>query len=277
MEGPVEAGLEFSNYIVGKHFDTGWDKTRKYVKGKKVESTFTPYDGDKDRPQSASSSSSSDDRTGLRSATQGRLRSPDAGGGAAVAGVQIAAPVGRGAALGANTSSSIPGSRRKQRNQLPSPDRDIHTERGDTTTVIQREIETNDRILKQYEAELDDPKRNPASVLPNRDLWTLKESVDPRRDSAMASGYNDNYLQTQYQGEGRARSAQPTRSRYDDDDSDYDERSGRRYRDARGRGYDDRDDRDDRYDRVVEETERYRGPVSSGPLVVRQTIMGRGG
>jgi alkaline phosphatase len=81
----------------------------------------------------------------------------------------------------------------------------------------------------------------------------------------MTSRYADDYREagSQYAGSNRPRS-QPPRSRYDDDgDSDYDEKSGRRSR-GTGRGYDDRE-----YDRVIEETERYRGPVGAGPLVVR--------
>ena len=73
----------------------------------------------------------------------------------------------------------------------------------------------------------------------------------------------------------RASSQQPPpRSRYyDDDDSDYDERTGERYR-TTGRGY------GDDYDREVITTERYKGvsnalvvslPISSPPPPPHQT------
>ncbi|EME83095.1 uncharacterized protein MYCFIDRAFT_207690 [Pseudocercospora fijiensis CIRAD86] len=239
--------------------------------------------------------------------TQGHsltVKSPDSGGGVAQ---RIARPELTGLP-GAVALAQLPtdvrpstyhsreeGSRRLQAEYLPISERDVGKEhtRG-ASTLLQQEEEYSKEIRRQYRAETDDPRRPAAEVLPKKDLWTLdeldppnnrqlsitgpsskresilKDSAASRRDSAvMASGYNDNYNgNTQYQGEGRARSAQPPKSRYyDDDDSDYDERSGKRTS-GRGRGWDDRyDDRD--YDRVEEVTERYRGPVSAGPLVVR--------
>ncbi|OTA22281.1 hypothetical protein BTJ68_14230 [Hortaea werneckii EXF-2000] len=135
---------------------------------------------------------------------------------------------------------------RPYRYQLPSPERDpdfdTHSRRADS---LERESLTSERVLRAYENEPDDPRRK----------------VDPRveekrrRDSARMSYYNG------YADE-RPRS-QPPRSRYyDDEDSDYDEREGRRHRGRGGYGYDDRnvEERDTPYGREIVETERYRGP-----------------
>merc|ERR1711939_1097069 len=135
---------------------------------------------------------------------------------------------------------------RTYRYQLPSPERDpefdTHSRRADS---LERESLTSERVLRAYENEPDDPRRK----------------VDPRveekrrRDSARMSYYNG------YADE-RPRS-QPPRSRYyDDEDSDYDEREGRRHRGRGGYGYDDRnvEERDTPYGREIVETERYRGP-----------------
>lgn len=152
----------------------------------------------------------------------------------------------------------------KHHNRLPSPegdvdprDKDFYSQSGRRRreSSIERESETSHRVRHEYRRERDDPVRKPESVLSKRDLNSIR---DDRRDSRMshANGYAD-----------RPRSQQPPRSRYggyDDDDSDYDERTGKRYS-ARGRGYDDRDD-DVPYDREVIETERYRGV--SGALIV---------
>jgi hypothetical protein len=141
---------------------------------------------------------------------------------------------------------------RRYRNQLPSPERDDRRSSVQRDDSLERQSLQSDRITTAYENERDDPIR----------------PVDPklekkrRRDSARMSYANG------YAPQDRAHSAQPPRNRYyDDDDSDYDERTGRRYKDG-GRGYDDRyDDSDDRgYDREVITEERYRGV--SGPLVV---------
>ena len=276
MEGVVENSLEAVNYLTDRHFDKGWDKYRKHVNGKKVEETYVPYRGpftdpDTTLKESSSHSSSSRKRDGRRS------RSPTGTASRAAPRSNLITPAAA-AAVGATsyTAASYPGSRRRQRNSLPSPERETYR-----PGALQQESEESDKVLREYEEEVDDPKRRAESVLDSTDLNYIKESrrasvvatsilkvKDDRRDSAMASGYNDDYRG----GDGYARDAprprsQPPRNRYyDDDDSDYDERSGRRYKAGSGRGYD--DDRD--YDRVVEETERYRGPVSSGPLVVRQ-------
>lgn len=274
MEAVVENSLEATNYLVDKHFDKGYDKFTKYVNGKKTKEEVKPYrprdrksdTAANDRAISDSSpSSTSKNRVGERTAaaSRGVQSSADFSGGAPLTG---AVPP---AVLGANTFAapypSSTASRRKHRNQLPSPERDIdRAYRRDSIRSLQQESEVSDRVLRDYEREPDDPSRRPESVLPDRDLKKTKPSI--KRDSIMASGYNDNYTQAGGYAADRPRS-QPPRSRYyDDDDSDYDERSGKRYGKGNGRGYD--DDRD--YDRVYEETERYRGPVSAGPLVVRQ-------
>ncbi|KAI5367189.1 hypothetical protein Slin14017_G022250 [Septoria linicola] len=279
MEGVVENVGEFTNYIVNKHFDSGWDRARKYSNGKKVEDVYRPVKVPRSlRPESqaprskqasthSSSSSAGEHRTGLRSASQGqksRVRSSDFDRGGTA--------VGRSTQLVAVRNSQVatfPASRKQQAALLAPATRGTFADDCDTTELIRTQEAHHQRVLEEYEDEPDDPTRNPASVLPDKDLWTLQKyekstkqlsSAGSRRDSGMTSGYNDDYRgNTQYQAETRSRSAQPPpRSRYyDDDDSDYDERTGRKY-DGGGRGYGDRDDRD--YDRYVETTERYRGP-----------------
>ncbi|KAF2168508.1 hypothetical protein M409DRAFT_21257 [Zasmidium cellare ATCC 36951] len=268
MEAIVETSLEATNYLVDKHFDKGWDKYQKYVNGKKVEEEVKPYRRPRTtRPSDtaadysdSSPSSTSNNRLGQRTpaASRGVHSSADFSGGAPLTGA--VPPAVAGATLGATTfAAAYPSSaaRRTHRNQLPSPERDIDREyRRDSIRSLHQESEVSDRVLREYEREVDDPSRRPESVLPDRDL--KKTSI--KRDSVMTSGYNDNYTQGGYAAE-RPRS-QPPRSRYyDDDDSDYDERSGRRYAKGSGRGYE--DDRD--YDRVYEETERYRGPPANRP------------
>ena len=267
MEGVVEGALESTNYLVDRHWDKGYDKFRKYRNGRKVKDAEIRYRGEgsqrgsRDREESASSGAASDDRVGERTPAATAVRSSAAfSGGAPLTGAATS-----GAAFG-----TTPSSRRRQRNQLPSPDRDRDRDRDadpinrrDSIRSLQQESETSDRILRAYELETDDPKRNPESVLSSRDLRSLQEAS--RRDSAMASGYQDSYVGSRY--DDRPRSQPPRGRYYEDDDSDYDERSGRRYEKRNGRGYDDRD-----YDRVIEETERYRGPVGAGPLVVRQQL-----
>lgn len=263
----MEGALESTNYLVDRHWDKGYDKFRKYRNGRKVKDAEIRYRGEGsqrgswDREESASSGAASDDRVGERTPAATVVRSSAAFSG----GAPLTGAVTAGAAFGTTTSS-----RRRQRNQLPSPDRDRDRtreadpiNRRDSIRSLQQESETSDRILRAYELETDDPKRNPESVLSSRDLRSLQEAS--RRDSAMASGYQDSYVGSRY--DDRPRSQPPRGRYYDDDDSDYDERSGRRYEKRNGRGYDDRD-----YDRVIEETERYRGPVGAGPLVVRQQL-----
>lgn len=278
MEAVVENSLEATNYLVDKHFDKGYDKFQNFRNRKKGQEEDNPSRPRDRKPDTAAqdrgisdsySSSASNNRIGERTpaASRGVQSSADFSGGAPLTGA--VPPAALGATLGANTFAapypSSTTSRRKHRNRLPSPERGTDRDnRRDSIRSLQQESEVSDRVLRDYEREIDDPSRRPESVLPDRHLKKIKPSI--KRDSMMASGYNDNYAQGGGYAADRPRS-QPPRSRYyDDDDSDYDERSGKRYGKGSGRGYD--DDRD--YDRVYEETERYRGPVSAGPLVVRQ-------
>lgn len=271
MEAVVENSLEATNYLVDKHFDKGWDRARKFVNGKKTKDTTTPYDRSRNRDPPSQSDSTGSDPSDTRRIADGPPRSAavrssaEFSGGAPLTGSVPLAAAGSGAAaaVAANSiSAPYPASRRKQRNTLPSPsrDEDTYTSRRESIRSLHQESQISDRILRDYELEADDPKRAPESVLSSRDLRRLQG--DPRRDSGM-SGYNDSYAQSTYAPE-RPRSQQPPKSRYydDDADSDYDDRTGRRYRGGNGRGYED-DDRD--YDRVIEETERYRGPPANRP------------
>ena len=187
-----------------------------------------------------------------------------------------------------NTPSAS-GSRRKQRNRLPSPEGDDGAaayysgkenskprNTGDNYTNVsrnrrksrrdssfERESQTSEQVIREYEGERDDPRRHPETVLSKKDLNKL------RRDSKMshANGYGSNLNAPSGYGRQQGNSQPPPKSRYydDDEESDYDDRSGRRYRSS-GRGYDDYDDDKD-YDREVITTERYRGPPGSGPPV----------
>ena len=172
------------------------------------------------------------------------------------------------------TASAVSGrSRRKQRNRLPSPEGSIEewdkqsyrqsTRDNQRSPSLDRESQQSERVIRAYEADPRDPPVRPETVLPQKDLRNL------RRDSRMsyANGGNGYGGQSTLSPQGyerqRGHSQQPARSRYyDDDDSDYDERTGQRYR-TTGRGY---DDRDDDYAREVVTTERYKGV--SGALVV---------
>jgi len=160
--------------------------------------------------------------------------------------------------LPADSTTSVSRKSNRHRNHLPSPERErdrvvdgsyVASERGHPVPgeeVDERsslESRTTERVTTAYENETDDPVR---PVDPQLERQRTKSST-----MSAANGYAD---------EGRARSQQPPRSRYYDDDSDYDEREGRRYRNGNGRGYD-----DDNYREIIE-TERYRGV--SGPLVV---------
>lgn len=140
--------------------------------------------------------------------------------------------------------------RERRRVELPSPERDPDEARSQATRASRRDpqleaqSETSERVIREYENERDDPKRRP-----NPSLISGARSKSSRRDSAAMSYANGGY--------GRQNS-QPARSRYydDDEESDYDERTGRRFKGS-GRGYD--ADRDREFDREIVETERYRG------------------
>lgn len=122
---------------------------------------------------------------------------------------------------------------------------------------IDEESQQSEQVLREYEAERDDPKRKPSASLVARSL-SLRQAKDRRRDSVRMSHANGGY------GRSERPTSQRGGSRYDDyyDDeyeSDYDDRTGRRTR-TTGRGYD--AERDREFDREIIETERYRG-VSS--------------
>ena len=119
---------------------------------------------------------------------------------------------------------------------------------------IDEESEQSEQILREYEAERDDPKRKPSASLVARSV-SLRQPKDRRRDSARMSHANGGY------GRSERPTSQRGGSKYDDyyDDeyeSDYDDRTGRRTK-TTGRGYD--AERDREFDREIIETERYRG------------------
>ena len=168
-------------------------------------------------------------------------------------------------------------SRRKQKNRLPSPEGSIESWNRDLyrqtsreeprSPSLDRESQRSEQVIRAYEADPRDPPARPEEVLPKKDLRKL------RRDSRMshANGYGgggSNLGPGGYDNRRASSQQPPGRSRYyDDDDSDYDERTGERYR-TTGRGYGDK--YDDDYDREVITTERYKGV--SGALVVSQPI-----
>jgi hypothetical protein len=298
MADLVELAAEGVDRLVDSHhfdksYDKGYDVYRKFVNGKQVESTVTPYDREKDekrRESTAGAQSNAKDTSPRASQAGGNSREvrSSAAGGAPSGGPESHHDTAPSTVTAAQTSL-----RRKQRNELPSPERDNFASTAIPAAAVgaaaaagaytynntrrngefERQSSISDQVLREYEREADDPTRRAEKVLSPSQLnkiprsSTVKSSKrGPRRDSAMTSRYADDYQAgSQYAGSQRPRS-QPPRSRYDDDgDSDYDEKSGRRSRNN-GRGYDDRE-----YDRVIEETERYRGPVGAGPLVVRVT------
>ncbi|KAK0284271.1 hypothetical protein LTR35_005987 [Friedmanniomyces endolithicus] len=212
-EGFVELGVEAVNHVTENHWDTIHDTSRKVIrKGTGRENTSPP-------PSSAGG--------GYRGRDQDRDQGRDSG-----------KDQGRDQR---DTNTNV--SRRKYRNELPSPER----ERGTRDDSLERQSETSARVTSAYRNERDDPIRPVDPALERR----------RRRDSAKmayANGYGAR--------DERGHSAQPPKSRYydDDGDSDYDDREGRRYKSGGARGYDDRDD-ERGYDREVIETERYRGPA----------------
>lgn len=225
-EAFVELGVEGVNYITEKH----WDKVHDTVTGKQnpfAQNPFSPKPAQA-QPQSAVN------------------RDPN------------------------QPSSDIKGKRRRQKNRLPSPegpvkswDKENYRYRRESirSESLDRESERSERVIRAYEADPRDPPVRPESVLSKRDLKKLHRD---REKMSYANGYGNNNLQAP-QSDYRRNSQPPPKSRYyDDDDSDYDERTGRRYR-TTGRGYDDYED-DKKYDREVVTTERYRGV--SGTLVV---------
>ncbi|KAK3676670.1 hypothetical protein LTR78_003445 [Recurvomyces mirabilis] len=149
------------------------------------------------------------------------------------------------------------GRQRKYRNELPSPERDYDNrgegrQRRRRSDSLERESLTSERVTTAYENERDDPIR---PIDPKLDRKLRRDSG--RMSYAGGLGAGDR--------QDRAHSAQPSRSKYyDDDESDYDERTGKRYSGG-GRGYDDRHDDDRGYDREVITEERYRGPARGLP------------
>ncbi|KAK0255513.1 hypothetical protein B0A54_10260 [Friedmanniomyces endolithicus] len=208
-EAFVELGIEAVNHVTDKHWDTIHDTSRKAIhKGTGRENTPPP-------PSSAGGGYQGRDQDRDQDKDQARNRQ--------------------------DTNTNV--SRRKYRNELPSPER----ERGTRDDSLERQSETSARVTSAYRNERDDPIRPVDPALERR----------RRRDSAKmayANGYGAR--------DERGHSAQPPKSRYydDDGDSDYDDREGRRYKSGGARGYDDRDD-ERGYDREVIETERYRGPA----------------
>lgn len=300
----VELGAEAINHVTDKHFDKGYDRYRKWVNGEKTESVVTPYERKRDSREggsvSASRRDSRDDGRDPAARSEARSRgdglsqrqqpeSPREMRSSAAAAAARAPPDASYTATSYSPADQT--TRRRDRDTVPQSERDTRARTATAAVAgaatgafagryipppssypsrrdrsLERESTTTDNILTDYERERDDPPCRPEKILPASQLNRISKSSG-RRDSAMTSRYGDDYREggSQY-APSRPRS-QPPRSRYDDDgdDSDYDERTGRRSR-ANGRGYDDRD-----YDRVVEETERYRGPVGAGPLVVRAT------
>lgn len=140
---------------------------------------------------------------------------------------------------------------RSKRRVSPSPDR----------YDLDEESVQSERVLREYEAERDDPSRKPTASLVAKSTGG-RTSKDDRRDSTRMSYANggQGYGRSE-RGERERPTSQRGGSKYDDyyeDDyeSDYDDRTGRRTK-TTGRGYD--ADRDREFDREIIETERYRG------------------
>lgn len=115
----------------------------------------------------------------------------------------------------------------------------------------------SERVLREYEAERDDPKRKPSASLVGRSV-SLRQPKDKRRDSAKMSHANGGYGRSERPASQRGGGGGSKYDDYYDDEyeSDFDDRTGRRTK-TTGRGYDAERDRD--FDREIIETERYRG------------------
>ncbi len=250
----VELGAEGVNYLTEHH----WDKIHDPI------ATFSSKTKEKITTRTSSQPQPAQDR----SPSPDQQREPSQS--------QFQAPASNAPA------SAVSGkSRRKQRNRLPSPEGSIESWNRDLyrqtsreqprSPSLDRESQRSEQVIRAYEADPRDPPARPEQVLPKKDLRKL------RRDSRMsyANGYGggggaSNLAPPGGYNDRRANSQQPPRSRYydEDDDSDYDERTGERYRSS-GRGYDNRG-YDNDYDREVITTERYKGV--SGALVVSLPI-----
>jgi hypothetical protein len=165
-------------------------------------------------------------------------------------------------------------SKKPQPKKLPTisdtqrPKGDSQPRRSKRTVVDQspsrydpdEESSHSERVLREYEAERDDPLRKPSASLVAKSVG-LRLANDKRRDSVGMSQAAPGYGRSEHGRSERATSQRgaPTRNDdyYDDEyESDYDDRTGRRTR-ATGRGYD--AERDREFDREIIETERYRG------------------
>jgi hypothetical protein len=165
-------------------------------------------------------------------------------------------------------------SKKPQPKKLPTisdtqrPKGDSQPRRSKRTVVDQspsrydpdEESSHSERVLREYEAERDDPLRKPSASLVAKSVG-LRLANDKRRDSVGMSQAAPGSGRSEHGRSERATSQRgaPTRNDdyYDDEyESDYDDRTGRRAR-ATGRGYD--AERDREFDREIIETERYRG------------------
>ena len=235
-EAFVELGAEGVNWVTDKYFESGYDKVQQRFKGKKGN-------------QNNQKDQNSQGRRGTYDETYETKENVAVGG-------------------PNQQYSTVSGRQRRHQNRLPSPEgkpgaRDIpRNNQPPRSPSLDRESLRSEQVIRAYEADPRDPPARPETVLSKKDLKKL------RRESRMsyANGYGGgSNMQAPYDSR-RPQSQQPAKSRYyDDDDSDYDERTGRRYR-TTGRGYDDGYDDDRDYDREVVTTERYRGV--SGALVV---------
>ena len=124
----------------------------------------------------------------------------------------------------------------------------------------------SERVLREYEAERDDPKRK---ITPSLVAKSVSQQKDPRRDSGKMSHANGGYGRSERPGSQRGGTKYD--DYYDDEyESDYDDRTGRRAR-TTGRGYD--TERDRSFDREIIETERYRGVSHTVvQLPIRRTL-----
>lgn len=172
---------------------------------------------------------------------------------------------------------STGGVTRKRRVELPSPEREdggypFHGDQRDLGKVfgvedpwelhsdraLELQSRNSDRVLRAYEDEIDDPRR-----VPDERFWS-RGDYNYGKSGTAASSFDGAGIMS-YAPAARPRS-QPPRDRgyYSDEESDYDERSGRRYGGrnsgrGRGYGYEEHRDRGAPVDREIVEREVYRG------------------
>ena len=144
-----------------------------------------------------------------------------------------------------------------------APSSRTHFDLSPSRHDLDEESEQSERVLREYEAERDDPSRKPSASLVGTSSRLQRRNKDDRRDSTRMSHANGGYGRSERPA---SRGGSKYDDYYDDEyDSDYDDRTGRRFK-ASGRGYD--ADRDRDFDREIIETERYRGvrfPIPSNP------------